>query len=86
MSELYRNSFDEIREMKDEIERLTALTKADGKEIGSYRDGTGLRGENATLMDRIKVLEDVLYAARPLLNDIGPLSELREAIAAADKT
>ena len=27
------------------IERLTALTEADAKEIGSYRDETGLRGE-----------------------------------------
>ena len=40
-----------------EIERLTALTEADGKEIGSYREGTGLRGENRAMMDRIAKLE-----------------------------
>jgi hypothetical protein len=27
----------------DRIEQLEALTEADGKEIGSYRKGTGLR-------------------------------------------
>ena len=34
-----------LTERDAEIERLTALTKADAKEIGSYRDKTGLRGE-----------------------------------------
>ena len=40
----------------DRIEELEALTKADGKEIGSYRKGTGLRGENKRLQ---KMLDEV---------------------------
>jgi aspartate/tyrosine/aromatic aminotransferase len=34
-----------LEDLLDEIKRLTALTEADAKEIGSYREGTGLRGE-----------------------------------------
>ena len=37
------------QEAADEIERLKELTENDGKEIGSYREGTGLRGENRAL-------------------------------------
>ena len=44
-------------DLRDEIERLTALTEADGKEIGSYRDGTGLRGEWRALQTRVEKLE-----------------------------
>jgi len=52
MSEPFHEANERLRERKRiendkdaEIERLTALTKADAKEIGSYRDETGLRGE-----------------------------------------
>ena len=51
-------------ESKQEIERLEALTEADGKEIGSYRKGTGLRGENRAMMDRIEQLEALLKVAK----------------------
>jgi len=43
--------------MSNLIERLEALTIADGKEIGSYREGTGLRGENDELTAIIERLE-----------------------------
>jgi len=43
-------------EQQRRIEELEALTKADGKEIGSYRKGTGLRGENKRLQ---KMLDEV---------------------------
>ena len=46
--------------MSNLIERLEALTIADGKEIGSYREGTGLRGENAELTAIIERLEGAL--------------------------
>jgi hypothetical protein len=48
-SDMIATHWDTIREQADEIKRLleclTALTEADGKEIGSYRKETGLRGE-----------------------------------------
>jgi hypothetical protein len=47
----------EIKALQTEIERLRELTENDGKEIGSYREGTGLRGENRRLR---AALEDAL--------------------------
>jgi hypothetical protein len=50
--------------------------EADGKEIGSYRKGTGLRGENRAMMDRIEQLGAVVDAAldedyrRHLMSDL----------------
>jgi hypothetical protein len=41
-------------EAADEIERLRKLTENDAKEIGSYREGTGLRGENRRLRDALE--------------------------------
>lgn len=81
----------EERDLTKEVERLTALTEADGKEIGSYRDGTGLRGENRALEDRNLKLERVYEAAKKYIqarDDIERFAliqhkqtKLREAIA-----
>ena len=43
-----------------ELEHLREITKNDGIEIGSYRDGTGLRGENRQLEKRVINLEIAL--------------------------
>ena len=66
----YQGEGDEIAELvndihwaADEIERLTALTEADRKEIGSYREGTGLRGEWKAMTERIAELEAELKEA-----------------------
>ena len=48
-----------IDELEAEVERLRELTTNDGKEIGSYREGTGLRGENR----RLEVENERLRAA-----------------------
>ena len=45
-----------IQEVIDEIDRLTKLTEADGKEIGSHTEGTGLRGDNKAMADEIEQL------------------------------
>lgn len=51
------------------IAELEALTEADGKEIGSYRDGTGLRGENKALEARVAELEAYIQSApRPVVD------------------
>lgn len=50
--------------MEDEIQRLTALVEADGKEIGSYREGTGLRGENKAQAEQLIKLEGDLEVMR----------------------
>ena len=42
---------------QERITELEALTEADGKEIGSYEDGTGLRGECRKDSERITELE-----------------------------
>jgi hypothetical protein len=50
-----RTQYDELA---DKNQRLRELTENDGKEIGSYREGTGLRGENQRLraaLERIEV-------------------------------
>jgi hypothetical protein len=46
-----------VERILKENERLRELTENDGKEIGSYREGTGLRGENRRLR---AALEDAL--------------------------
>jgi hypothetical protein len=54
-----------LDEAQAENERLTALTEADGKEIGSYSEGTGLRGENRDLqvvIDRLQADNRTLLA------------------------
>ena len=45
-----------IAELEAKVDTLTELTTNDGKEIGSYREGTGLRGENQALAKRIAEL------------------------------
>ena len=53
-SEAIQNFAEQVREN----ERLQELTENDGKEIGSYTKGTGLRGENQRLQARIDRLEE----------------------------
>jgi hypothetical protein len=48
---------DLLDEAAQALRDLQEITTNDGKEIGSYRDGTGLRGENRALEARIKELE-----------------------------
>ena len=52
-------------EAADELERLTTLTENDAKEIGSYREGTGLRGENQALQDKVERLENAMRRIAP---------------------
>jgi BMFP domain-containing protein YqiC len=71
-----------IRALEDRIAELEALTEADGKEIGSYRRGTGLRGENRAMMDRIELLEAALLKIRNHPEEDG-VADSMEAIARA---
>ena len=81
---------EEIEHQADRIVELEALTEADGKEIGSYRDGTGLRGENRAMMDRIAELEAALNKLRIWCSEEPSLSstdiiELLEALEQKDE-
>lgn len=55
--EKYMSVLQENINLKDRIEGLKLLTINDGKEIGSYVDGTGLRGENRDLRLELSKLE-----------------------------
>ena len=51
---------DQVDYLGAEVERLQELTANDGKEIGSYREGTGLRGENRRLEAEVERLRAML--------------------------
>ena len=77
----------EIERLQARVDELEALTEADGKEIGSYRDGTGLRGENRAMMDRIAELEGVLQFIRDQAYDLEAAEDAaREALEGKDDT
>lgn len=87
-----------VKQKNDEIERLRELTKNDGIEIGSYRKGTGLRGEiraveaeNEKLRAVVEVAKETVAgkdrntdSAGQVYVDEGSLQALQRALAALD--
>ena len=71
-------AMDKIEEQQAEIERLTALTEADAKEIGSYRKGAGLRGENRTLRAEVRRLQVELTESGNRISELKVLNDDHE--------